>query len=76
LIAADSVDRGAIDAKFEEIQLLQRSMHQRVVDHLFEDKQIFTPAQREKFFTILKSRIREQGSPKPPWFPTGALHKN
>jgi Spy/CpxP family protein refolding chaperone len=76
LIAADSVDRHAIETKFEEIQLLQRSMHQRVVDHLLEDKQILAPAQREKFFAVLKSRIREQGSPRPPWFPAGALHKN
>jgi Spy/CpxP family protein refolding chaperone len=76
LIAADSVDRRAIETKFEEIQLLQRSMHQKVLDHLLEDKLIFTPAQRTKFFAVLRSRIREQGSPRPPWFPAGALHKN
>jgi Spy/CpxP family protein refolding chaperone len=74
LIAADSLDRRAIETKFEEIQSLQRSMHQRVVDHLTEDKQIFTPVQRTKFFAVLKSRIREQGAPKPPWFPAGALN--
>jgi Spy/CpxP family protein refolding chaperone len=69
LIAADSVDRRAIETKFEEIQLLQQSMHQRVVKHLLEHKQIFTPAQRERFFEVLKSRIREQGIPGPPWMP-------
>jgi Spy/CpxP family protein refolding chaperone len=74
LIAADSVDSSAIERKFEEIQSLQRSMHQRVVNHLLEDKQIFAPAQRGKFFAVLKSRIREQGAPRPPWFPAGALH--
>jgi Spy/CpxP family protein refolding chaperone len=74
LIAADSVDRSAIETKFEEIQALQRSMHQSVVNHLLENKQIFTPAQRGKFFAVLKSRIREQGALRPPWFPTGALH--
>ena len=69
LIAADSVDRRAIEKKFEEIQLLQQSMHQRVVEHLLEHKQMLTPAQREKFFEVLKSRIRDQGAPGPPWIP-------
>jgi len=74
LIAADSVDRRAIDSKFEEIQVLQRSMHQKVVGHLLENKQILVPAQQAQFFAVLKSRIREQGGPHPPWFPAGALH--
>jgi Spy/CpxP family protein refolding chaperone len=69
LIAANSVDRRAIETKFEEIQLLQQSMHQRVVEHLLEHKQILTPAQRAKFFEVLKSRIRDQGAPGPPWIP-------
>jgi Spy/CpxP family protein refolding chaperone len=69
LIAADSVDRRAIATKFEEIQLLQQSMHQRVVEHLLEHKQILTPEQRDKFFEVLKSRIRDQGAPGPPWIP-------
>jgi Spy/CpxP family protein refolding chaperone len=69
LIAADSVDRRAIETKFKEIQLLQQSMHQRVVEHLSEHKLMLTPTQREKFFEILKSRIREQGAPGPPWMP-------
>jgi Spy/CpxP family protein refolding chaperone len=74
LIAADFVDRRAIETRFEEIQSLQQSMHQRVVEHLLEDKQIFTSAQRGKFFAVLKSRIKEQGAPRPPWFPAGSLH--
>ena len=72
LIAADSVDRRAIEAKFEEIQSLQQSMHQRIVEHLLEHKQILDPAQRAKFFEVLKSRIREQSAPGPPWLPAGA----
>ena len=69
LIAADSVDRRAIETKFEKIQLLQQSMHERVVEHLLEHKQMLTSAQREKFFEVLKSRIRDQGAPGPPWIP-------
>jgi Spy/CpxP family protein refolding chaperone len=71
LIAEDSVDRPAIEAKFNEIQSLQQSMHQRIVNHLLEDKQIFTPEQRAEFFAVLKSRIREQSAPGPPWLPWG-----
>jgi Spy/CpxP family protein refolding chaperone len=73
LIAGDSVDRGAVETIFEEIHSLQQSMQHQVVEHLLEHKQIMTPAQRAKFFEILKSRIREQGAPGPPWLPAGAL---
>jgi|WetSurSiteA1Bulk_404760.scaffolds.fasta_scaffold51814_2 Spy/CpxP family protein refolding chaperone len=75
LIAADSVDHRAIETKFEEIHSLQQSIQQHVVQHLLQDKQILTPAQRTKFFGVLKSRIREQGAQGPPWFPAGALRK-
>jgi Spy/CpxP family protein refolding chaperone len=73
LIAVDSVDRAAVEKKFEEIHSLQQSMQQHVVDHLMDHKQIMTPAQRTKFFAILKARIQEQGVPGPPWMPAGAL---
>jgi Spy/CpxP family protein refolding chaperone len=75
LIAGDSVDRRAVETKFEEIHSLQHSMQQHVVEHLLEDKQIMTTAQRAKFFAILKSRIQEQGATGPPWLPEGALRK-
>jgi hypothetical protein len=44
-------------------------MHEQVVNHLLEDKQIFTSEQRAKFFAILKSRIQQQSVPGPPWMP-------
>jgi Spy/CpxP family protein refolding chaperone len=75
LIAEDSVDPRAIKTNFEEIHSFQQSMQQRVVEHLFEDKQILTQAQRAKFFAVLKSRIREQGAPGPPWLPGGARQR-
>jgi Spy/CpxP family protein refolding chaperone len=72
LIAAGPVDRQAIDRKFDEIHSLQKSMQQQVVEHLLEQKQIMTPAQRAKFFAVLKARIREQGASGPPWLSKGA----
>jgi Spy/CpxP family protein refolding chaperone len=75
LIASDPVDAPALDKKFEEIRSLQQSMQQRVLEHLSEDKKILTLEQQEKFFAVLKSRIREQAAPGPPWLPTGARQR-
>ena len=75
LIAADPIDRQAIEGKFQEIHSIQQSMQRKVLEHLLEDKQILTPAQRAKFFAVLKSRIREQGAAGPPWLPAGARER-
>ena len=75
LIASDPVDARAIDKKFEGIRSLQQSMQQRVLEHLSEDKKILTLEQQAKFFAVLKSRIREQGAPRPPWLPAGARQR-
>jgi Spy/CpxP family protein refolding chaperone len=75
LIAAEPVDRQAIDSKFQEIRSVQRSMANSVVEHLLEDKQILQPDQQEKFFAVLKSRIQKQGAPGPPWLPEGARRR-
>jgi Spy/CpxP family protein refolding chaperone len=75
LVAADPLDRQAIEAKFDQVHDLQRSMQQQVAEHLLEDKQGMTREQQAKFFAILKSRIREQGAPGPPWLPTGARRR-
>lgn len=75
LIAADPTDRQAIEGKFQEIHSFQQSMQRLVMEHLLEDKQILTPEQRAKFFAVLKSRIRAQGAPGPPWLPAGARER-
>lgn len=75
LVAAEPVDRQAIEAKFEQIHALQQTMQQRVVEHLLENKQTLTPEQRAKFFAVLKTRILEQGAPGPPWLPAGARQR-
>jgi Spy/CpxP family protein refolding chaperone len=75
LVAADPVDRQAVEAKSQEIHALQESMQQRVVEHLLGNKQLLNSAQRTKFFAVLKSRIQEQGTPGPPWFPASVRHR-
>jgi len=66
-IAAEPVDRNAIDVKLDQIRLQQQSMQQVVVEHLLENKSILRPDQREQFFALLKQRIRSQRLPGPPW---------
>jgi Spy/CpxP family protein refolding chaperone len=75
LIAAEPTDRQAVEGKFQEIHSLQQSMQSNVMEHLLEDKQILTPEQRAKFFALLKSRIRAQVAPGPPWLPAGARER-
>jgi Spy/CpxP family protein refolding chaperone len=69
LIGADPADDSAIQAKLDEIQSNAESMHQVVVQHLLEDKQILSPEQRGHFFNALKARIRAHGAPRPAWIP-------
>ncbi len=46
LIAADLLDRQAIEGQLQKVGLLQQSMQQVAVARLLEDKQILTPEQR------------------------------
>jgi Spy/CpxP family protein refolding chaperone len=68
-VAAEPVDRSAIDAKLEQIRSQQQSMQRAVVEHLLEDKNILDPGQRKQYFAVLKQRIRSQRMPAPPWLP-------
>lgn len=56
LIAAPTPDLEAIASKQEEIQAGQRKMQGLVIDHLLAEKEILTPEQEERLFTM----IREQ----------------
>jgi hypothetical protein len=68
-IAADALDRSAIDAKVGQIQFQQQAMQRAVVEHLIADKSILTSEQRKEFFEVLQRRIRSQSMPGPPWMP-------
>ena len=69
LLAREKPERRAIDAKQEEIQVLQRQMQARVIDHLLEESRIFTPEQRQRFFELIKGRIEKSDGPRPRWMP-------
>jgi Spy/CpxP family protein refolding chaperone len=68
-VAADPEDRRAVDAAAAEIRIQQQEMQRTVIEHLLQDKQLLTPDQRREFFSILKARVRAQGTPRPPWMP-------
>jgi Spy/CpxP family protein refolding chaperone len=68
-VAADPEDRRTIDATVGEIRIQQQEMQRTVIEHLLQDKQLLTPDQRKEFFSILKARVRAQGTPRPPWMP-------
>ena len=52
--ASDSLELERIVA---EIGSLQVALQREVVRHLLEEKAIFTPAQREKFFSLVLERF-------------------
>ena len=68
-IAADPLDRNAIDATVGRIHAEQQAMQRTVVEHLLADKDGLTPDQRREFFEVLKRRVRSQSPPRPPWVP-------
>lgn len=67
LLAKKNPDRGAIDAKQKEIQVLQQQMQAKVIAHLLEEDKIFTPEQRVKFFGLIRGRIGQSENPCPRW---------
>ncbi|NOZ84889.1 MAG: periplasmic heavy metal sensor [Deltaproteobacteria bacterium] len=69
LLAGVKPDRRAIDTKQEEILTLQRQMQARVIDHLLEESNLFTPGQRVKFFALIRERIEKSSGPRPGWMP-------
>ena len=67
LLAKKDPNRQAIEAKQEEIQVLQQQMQAKVIAHLLEEDKIFTPEQREEFFGLIRDRIEKGENPRPRW---------
>lgn len=67
LLAKKDPNRRAINAKQEEIQILQQQMQAKVIAHLLEEGKIFTPEQRKEFFGLIRDRIEKSESPRPRW---------
>jgi Spy/CpxP family protein refolding chaperone len=71
-LAAPAPRPESIEARREEIQVLQRRMQAHVIAHLLEEREVFTPEQRARFFELIRSRIEAGRAPGPAWVPPGA----
>jgi hypothetical protein len=67
LLAAPDHDLKAVNALQEEIQGLQKTMQDTIIAHIREETGIFTPAQRDTFFKLIKDRTEQSGHACPPW---------
>ena len=76
LLAIQNPDRGAIDTKQEEIQILQRQTQTRVIDHLLEESGMLRPEQRQEFFALIKKRIEKSSGFGPRWMPQRQVNRS
>jgi Spy/CpxP family protein refolding chaperone len=67
LLAAPGPDRKAIDAVRERIDELQKTTQITIISHIDQDVAIFTPQQRQRFFGLMKERIKQNSVSCPPW---------
>jgi Spy/CpxP family protein refolding chaperone len=74
LLARENPEREAIDTKQKEIQTLQRQMQKEVIGHLLEEIGTLMPAQRERFFALIKGRIEECDGSGPRWMPKARVN--
>jgi Spy/CpxP family protein refolding chaperone len=67
LLGAAAPDHQAIAKKQAEIQLLQGDFQARIIDHFLWANTVLAPAQRTRFFGLIKARIEADGQACPPW---------
>lgn len=67
LLAAPEPDRKSIDAVQERINELQKTTQFAIISHIDADVAIFTPQQRQRFFGLMKERIKQNSVSCPPW---------
>jgi hypothetical protein len=67
LLAASDLDLRAVNALQGEIQGLQKTVQDTIIAHIREETGIFTPAQRDMFFKLIKDRTEQSGHACPPW---------
>jgi Spy/CpxP family protein refolding chaperone len=67
VLARPDQDLSSVRAAQERIRELQRVIQDAVIEHLREQNAIFTPAQRTRFFQVLRERIQGADLASPPW---------
>jgi Spy/CpxP family protein refolding chaperone len=65
LLAADKLDRAAINAKLQEISVAQLSLQKSAIDYRLTMRDAITPAQREKLRELMRNRWQRDGRGRP-----------
>ncbi|MCJ7586290.1 MAG: Spy/CpxP family protein refolding chaperone [Candidatus Aminicenantes bacterium] len=60
-IKSDTPDLAAVGKLIEEISGLQAEIQKMAVSHLFEEKQLLTPEQKEIFFRLFENHVCPEG---------------
>jgi Spy/CpxP family protein refolding chaperone len=71
LLAASEPDRNAIGLQLDRITELQRQLQQHVIDHVFEEKEVLSPEQREAYNEVIRQRVCPWGGRGPEGLPGG-----
>ncbi len=61
LLFAESPDMQAIEAKSLEISNLQRDLEKKVIDHILQEKELLSPAQKRQFHKVIRSEFEGGG---------------
>jgi Spy/CpxP family protein refolding chaperone len=56
-----SPDLDRIDALIEEFSRLQASVQKKTIRNLLKDKELLTPQQQERYFSLFEDHMRGQG---------------
>ncbi|HID93110.1 MAG TPA: periplasmic heavy metal sensor [bacterium (Candidatus Stahlbacteria)] len=57
LLMEPQPNREEINVKVSEIESLQTGIQKLIIDHLLQQKEILTPEQQKKFFSIISERL-------------------
>ena len=63
LLSQAQPDNYQIDATARTIDSLQAELHRKVIKYLLKEKDVFSPEQQEKFFSIINQRLNCNASP-------------
>jgi Spy/CpxP family protein refolding chaperone len=60
LLATPEPDRAQVNEVASQINSLQAELQKAVLEHLLAEKKILTPAQQEKFLSIIRAKLIEE----------------
>ena len=61
LLFAGSPDKKMIAEKSSEISALQEKLEREVIDHILQEKELLSPAQKQEFHQVIRSEFEKGG---------------